>query len=312
MARGAIVAGLLVVATLPAGRVDAQRAWTTPGESEATEARDAAARGDCTAALSQFDAAVAKRREDASLRRDRGLCHEQVGNLQPARDDYGAYLSMDPGAPDAPRIQARYDAVAARAQESAEPEPPLTPEERSEQALAEPMPDESGKAPHLPSQGFLLGAHLGYRDWNGNGIPGQTVSVGLEGGYAYADGAEIDVRAALLDSNEVDNAGFGLSAAHTFKVGVDDDNRWELMFGLGGGFETQQNSQRIRRNFFFARVTSSIRWSFHPSVVGQLGPELGLGAIPAPASVVAEDTDTVLALYWGGRVEVLWELEPRR
>jgi hypothetical protein len=84
------------------------------------------------------------------------------------------------------------------------------------------------------------------------------------------------------------------------------------MFGLGGGFETQQNSQRIRRNFFFARVTSSIRWSFHPSVVGQLGPELGLGAIPAPASVVAEDTDTVLALYWGGRVEVLWELEPRR
>jgi hypothetical protein len=84
------------------------------------------------------------------------------------------------------------------------------------------------------------------------------------------------------------------------------------MLALGGGFETQQSNLRIRRNFFFGRVTPSVRWSFHPSVVGQLGPELGLGAIPAPASVLSQDAETVLGLYWGGRLEVLWELEPRR
>jgi len=62
--------------------------------------------GDCAGALDAFDAAILHS-IDASLRRDRGICHEQLGHPFPAIDDYRAYLTADPDAPDAEGIRAR-------------------------------------------------------------------------------------------------------------------------------------------------------------------------------------------------------------
>ena len=62
--------------------------------------------GDCAGALDVFDAAV-NSSIDPSLRRDRGLCHEQLGHAWAAIDDYRAYLTADPDAPDAEGIRGR-------------------------------------------------------------------------------------------------------------------------------------------------------------------------------------------------------------
>jgi hypothetical protein len=72
----------------------------------AMAARDRMRSGDCAGALDAFDAAL-EHSIDASLRRDRGLCHEQLGHPYPAIDDYRAYLTADPDAPDAEGIRGR-------------------------------------------------------------------------------------------------------------------------------------------------------------------------------------------------------------
>ncbi|HTQ45388.1 MAG TPA: tetratricopeptide repeat protein [Polyangiaceae bacterium] len=73
-----------------------------------TVARARMRNGDCAGAVDAFDEAV-KHSIDPTLRRDRGLCHEQLGHPYPAIDDYRVYLAAEPDAPDAQSIQARLD-----------------------------------------------------------------------------------------------------------------------------------------------------------------------------------------------------------
>ena len=74
----------------------------------AESARAKAAAGDCKAALDQFDEAL-RRSIDPTLYRDRGVCHEKLGNVYPAIDDYRAYLSQSPNAPDYDKYRQRLD-----------------------------------------------------------------------------------------------------------------------------------------------------------------------------------------------------------
>ncbi|MBS2020488.1 MAG: tetratricopeptide repeat protein [Deltaproteobacteria bacterium] len=76
------------------------------GGPESTAARQKARGGDCAGALPQFDAAIRVTIEP-TLRRDRGLCHEKLGDPFPAIDDYRAYLVARPDAPDADQIRER-------------------------------------------------------------------------------------------------------------------------------------------------------------------------------------------------------------
>jgi hypothetical protein len=78
------------------------------GQGAAAAARALAARGACAQALASFDIALHSS-IDMSIRRDRGLCHEQLGNPFPAMDDYRAYLTVSPDAPDSPDIRARLE-----------------------------------------------------------------------------------------------------------------------------------------------------------------------------------------------------------
>ncbi len=63
--------------------------------------------GDCEGALDAFDAALATTTADPTLYRDRGICHEKLGHPYPAIDDYMAYLTAAPDAPDADGIRQR-------------------------------------------------------------------------------------------------------------------------------------------------------------------------------------------------------------
>lgn len=76
------------------------------GGADAQVARSRARAGDCAGALPGFDAAI-NRTIDPSLRRDRGLCHEKLNHPFPAIDDYRAYLTARPDAPDSDQIRQR-------------------------------------------------------------------------------------------------------------------------------------------------------------------------------------------------------------
>jgi hypothetical protein len=62
--------------------------------------------GDFPGALDAFDAAL-RSLTDPTIYRDRGICHEQLGHVYPAIDDYRAYLTEAPDAPDADGIATR-------------------------------------------------------------------------------------------------------------------------------------------------------------------------------------------------------------
>jgi Tetratricopeptide repeat len=66
--------------------------------------------GDCAGALDAFDAAL-QNSVDPQLHRDRGMCHEKLGQPFPAIDDYRLYLTQRPNAPDADAIRARVTAL---------------------------------------------------------------------------------------------------------------------------------------------------------------------------------------------------------
>lgn len=76
------------------------------GGPDATSARQRARAGDCAGALPLFDAAL-RLTVEPTLRRDRGLCHEKLGDPFPAIDDYRAYLVARADAPDADQIRDR-------------------------------------------------------------------------------------------------------------------------------------------------------------------------------------------------------------
>ncbi len=109
--------GTLAVLLSSASRAEAQRASDksnsqfllnrgTPGGPAADAARARARGGDCKGALPIFDSAITLTIEP-TLRRDRGLCHEKLEHVHPAIDDYRAYLTARPDAPDADDIRAR-------------------------------------------------------------------------------------------------------------------------------------------------------------------------------------------------------------
>ena len=76
------------------------------GGGDAAVARQRARAGDCAGALPAFDTAINVTIEP-TLRRDRGLCHEKLDHPFPAIDDYRAYLTARPDAPDADQIRER-------------------------------------------------------------------------------------------------------------------------------------------------------------------------------------------------------------
>lgn len=302
---------LLTAVLLFATPLWAQRAWETPGEADARTARELAQMGRCSEALAAFDRAIAQRQKDPTLRRDRGLCHDRLGNPQPAIEDYRAYLSMAPSAPDATMVRDRLAHL--EATHKPEPEPVPVPEPEVDTAQAKPAEEapevlrDSEPAPkkHVPDKGWLIGLFLGARGWPKEGFPGATTAFGLEAGYAYNPSGEVDVRATLVRTREVDASGFGFSAQHAWRIRL-ASKRGEFLVPVGLGIESQRDDLRRTVNFYFARVSPAFRWAVMPKLVLQGGPEFGVGRIPVPKEVSDPDAEARTALFIGGHVSLLW------
>jgi len=286
---------------------DAQRAWKTPGETDANAARRLASIGRCDEALAPFDAAVVSRTEDASLRRDRGICHERLGHPAPAIEDYRAYLSMDPTAQDAASIRTRLDALEAE-------DTPTSGSLSSATGPTSPSPEpdregtsaKSKRSLGLPDPGdFTIGLHVGEHAWSSKGYAVVTVAYGLAATYAYLEALEVDARIVLLRTNVLHSSGFGAVVDNTFKVGLDSSRRWELGLALGGGFERQSNDMRIPRNYFFGHVNPKVRFSISKPLMLEAGPELGIGLMDQEKQPTGE-TSTAVALFYGGYLRLSW------
>ena len=118
--RKAAAACAFALGLLSSGRAGAQESPQQPGKYKAQplnlhrEQRGAEAQaevgrarlraGNWAGALEAFDAAI-QGSTDPSLRRDRGSCHEHLGHPYPAIDDYRAYLTAVPDAPDAESLR---------------------------------------------------------------------------------------------------------------------------------------------------------------------------------------------------------------
>lgn len=298
---GALVA---VAHTTPAF---AQRAWKTPGENDATAARRLSAAGRCESALEPFDDAIEARSGDASLRRDRGLCHERLGHPAPAIDDYRAYLAMEPQAPDAGAIRARLDALEAHESASAPTRAAAPP---TAGAATDPdrstAPDKPKRPDELPNAGdFLVAFHLGERGWSEKGYAVPTVAYGLAVAFAYAPVLEVDGRITLLRTNVLHNSGFGAIVDNTFKLTLDSAHRWEVGLAVGAGFERQTNDFGIHRSYFYGHVNPKVRFLVSGPIALEGAPEIGLGFMDQEV-MPTDQGQTAFTFFYGGYLRLCW------
>ncbi len=299
-----------------ANAADAQRAWETPGEREAADARRLAAEGRCDTALASFDVAIAKRPKDASLRRDRGRCHDSLNNAAPAIEDYRAYVAAEPNGGDAGRVRARLeqlegehvpDAKAPDHDGDGNVEVTRTPRD-----LENPFAEEAPTGPGAPPRrrpGFLVGPFVAGRGWSDLGFPKPTFTLGALGAFEYSPGLEVQARVGYLKTGgggEIgDAAGVEATALHEFLFGLAD--RWDLGLGLGGGFEYQRTELKSTTVFLSGRAGGQARWRASEGLLLLGGPEVGLGILKRSGQLDRADTSD-LALHYGAHVAVAWQI----
>jgi hypothetical protein len=236
-----------------------------PGSNMAELGRTRMKNGDCAGALDAFDAALTQSHE-ATLYRDRGLCHEKLGHPFPAIDDYRAYLSVAPDASDGDDVRDRL----ARLEDETSGRPPrasddtnvpsatgsggaspgatggASPTASNKLEYAEPDEDaqrssvRAGKgwsiAPYLSVRGWLFGDTL-----NGSSAVSAEV-IGAQVRYATSPRGALVIEAGyelfnLTDSDAVTIAGLSAQVGYEFRVPLDLDYRDQLLVVPGLGYE---------------------------------------------------------------------------
>ena len=127
------------------GKIHTRDEVQNSGNAERARAR--VRQGDCAGALDLFDAAL-RTSLDPSVKRDRGLCHEELGQPYPAIEDYRAYLTASPNAKDFDQIRERLERLetaAAKAPSEGEAKAKFNPELGGDKASAAGMV--TGEAP---------------------------------------------------------------------------------------------------------------------------------------------------------------------
>ena len=215
-------------------------------------------RGEYASALDAFDEAVAAS-PDASLLRNRGICHAELHQPYPAMDDLRAYLAAQPDAPDVDAVTDRLAAlekevressgkgdahaadadsgghVAARAMGGAPSASAwATVTEDSATGGGNADADTAGGSLRR-AKGFSLGPVLSLHKWQISGLSfddAQTwaLSVGLLGRYSFGDKTALLVEAGYEHFN---TSGSGPTEGFTSQVAL------EFRFPLNPSFDNQ-------------------------------------------------------------------------
>jgi hypothetical protein len=220
---------------------------------DANTARARMRAGDCAGALDAFDAALRGDAEDATLYRDRGLCHEKLGHPYPAMDDYRAYLTAAPDAPDAPGVRDRLsrleDETSGRAPATAANDDTNVP---SMEAASVPPPakanqpadtdeDDTLSSPLRRGRGFGLAPWFSVQKWLFKGSSfgdANTWAEAIGGQLRYSVGSVgsfyLEVGYEHFDSTRIDSAGIqGLTTLVGFEARFPLDARYDNQLILG-------------------------------------------------------------------------------
>jgi hypothetical protein len=243
-------------------------------EALGTDAFAAAARarmrnGDCKGALDDFDLAL-QSTLDPTLYRDRGLCHERLGDPYPAIDDYRVYVTASPDAADAEGIRQRLErlemdaykhssassdsaangAVAGISGTATAPEAATA----TVAVGAEPKRDAMEEVEHDHDEmsssirggtGFGLAPFFSEQKWNtpGSSFGDSTTwseSVGLQVRYSVSPGSAFFLEAGweLFNSTDVATiSGLNSQLGYELRVPLDASYNNQFLLGLGLGFE---------------------------------------------------------------------------
>jgi hypothetical protein len=248
-------------------------------EALGTEAFAAAARarmrnGDCAGALDDFDLALQSSTTDPTLNRDRGLCHERLGDPYPAIDDYRAYVTAAPDAADAEGIRQRLGRLEMEVYKHSSESTDSPDELRAPGAAStsgssstattasttvvvgadEPKRDAMEDVEHdhdeltssiRAGKGFGLAPFFSEQKWNtpGSSFGDSTTwseSVGLQLRYSVSTGSAFFLEGGWELFNSTDVATIsGLTSQLGYELRVPFDPRYnnQFLLGLGLGFE---------------------------------------------------------------------------
>ncbi len=221
--------------------------------------------GDCAGALDAFDA-VLRTAVDAAVHRDRGLCHERLGHAYPAMDDYRAYLTAQPDAPDSDGIRQRLvrleQATTGRSSASSDvPEDIATEDLSAASAPRAPQPtasragsrdkmdyvdrddDAESRSPYRWGKGWAFAPFFEEHKWLGSGTGfGDSAtwseSVGLQLRYSLGRSGAFFVEAGYENFNTtaLDPATIkGLTSQLGYEFRFALDGEWDNQFFLAPG-----------------------------------------------------------------------------
>lgn len=253
----------------------------------AAEARARMRNGDCAGALDLFDQALVSS-TDPTLYRDRGLCHERLGDPYPAIDDFRQYLSDSPDAADAEDIRARLARLemdvyhhSSEATDAPPAETGPTPREIAEANVAAdtgggPKRDELEEVEHdhdemqsslRAGRGISLAPFFAEHKWI---VPNTSFgdsstwseSVGLQMRYSFASQSALVLEAGYESFNATGGNISGLTSqvAYEERVPLDPGYDNQLLLGAGIGFEYLVFGSQD------AAFSSASTWGFIPRV----------------------------------------------
>ena len=249
-----------------------QNVWTLQRDqlgatASADVARARARKGDCAGALEAFDAAI-KVTIDPTLRRDRGLCHERLGNPFPAIDDFRAYLAAMPDQPDSDDIRDRLGrleqavGVGGPVGKAGDVRPDDDPWKKGNagasgsakvgisgkpvvyDSAAVEAADDSSALRH--GTGPILAPFVGGRKWFAKRAFASSLwaeTVGLRFAYAWSDTSSVIVEAGYERFNTIETDAATISGLSS-QIGYEarlpitqSDMDWYWIVGLGFGYE---------------------------------------------------------------------------
>jgi hypothetical protein len=270
--------------------------------SVATErGRGFAKAGDCKAAVDAFDEA-ARHVVDPTVLRDRGLCHQALGNTFPAVDDFRRYLYERPDAADAPDIRARLAKLKGEKASApgAEDENPFHEEKRISDANApdaeasttgsvsldaikarEARETDAERSALRFGKGFLLGLYVDVRRWGAIGY-GWGQAVGATARWSVSSSSTLLLEAGYANINGENGAppmdGATIFLGYEARFALDMYATHSLFAGLGFGYE---HLNQAAGGLTFATMLPRARAGYRFVVGPSLGLEIGLDGGPA-------------------------------
>jgi Tetratricopeptide repeat len=276
------------------------------------QARARARRGDCAGALTVFDEAI-KTTTDPTLRRDRGLCHEKLDDPYPAVDDFRAYLTARPDAPDSDDIRDRLGRLEARLglggpangakhASTSDDDPFHGPKASTATHYDSTALEESDdSSPLRRGTGAVLSGYIGVRRWfaptgGGSSAGLWAETAGLRLGYSMTETSSILFEIGYERFNQpassaITTNGLSLQLGYEARApvrGIDNN----FIFGLSAGFDQLFNATNAvametvpNDGALYGRLRLGYRHNFGPGAALELDLDGGIGGTFIEASV---------------------------